>query len=56
MLDYWRGRAGSWSLASGPRDPIAGVRLLEWDAGGGREVPDTFGYGVQDVLEIVLAC
>ena len=46
------GRAGSWSLAAGPRDPRDCVRSL---AGGG-PVPDTTGYGVQGVPKLALAC
>ena len=47
------GRARSWSLDARPMVP----ELLSdrWGEGGGA-VPDTVGYGVWDVPELMLAC
>ena len=52
LLPTLAGRAGSWSLAAGPRDPRAGIRSLV----GRGLVLDTVGYMVHGVLKLVLAC
>ena len=45
------GKARSWSLAAGSRDPRVDVRLLGgWGWG---TVPDPVGCGVQGVLKLV---
>ena len=44
------GRADSYSLAAGPRDPTAHFRSLV------RVGADTVGYGVYSVPKVVLAC
>ena len=46
------GRAGSWSLATRPRDSRTHFRSLI----GGEPVPDPGGYGVQGVPKVALAC